>query len=287
MTEITPANESAEPAVPQYDSIGEMLKHQDFKTLLSKLIQYQNDEADLEVLTIAVPGAPISELNKLLFSLPNYALKKITPEEEEAGQKPSKELCEGVLEVVDQILKMGADPNLTHANGVTSFHTACQINNPAIAQALLDNPYTVYNIEQDIKESRKADLNKGDGQGKRGFMYAVLADATDTMEFLALERGYDINERVFLLDNRTAFHYACGLEKEVVIDKLMELGADPTVLDNFAEMPEQRVPAFDPEIHMEDEFSQEELAKWDELYEKVGNYRKKYQQTKSKPKNIF
>lgn len=299
----------------QYNSLGEMAKAGDYPLLLEKLQQYEGTD-DMKILT-SLDDRPYSELEELLFRMSRFALKPQKKEDNEETllndilindiQNNKKELYTGFLEVVDIILKNGADPNRVIVNGITPFMMACTVDNPDFMQKLLNNPYKYEDLKTGEYVYKKADLNMGDGKGNRPFYYATMSGALSVMDVLAKEYNVDIDQQYFLSENKTVFHYVCqnftdkvtvdpdGLtytmgneNKEFIIDKLIELGANPTLLDNYENLPEELVPTFDETIHSAEDVTEEEIALWDKVYEKIGNYRKAYENNNTnKHKLVF
>lgn len=279
----------------EYDSLGAILKKADFELLLEKLEEYKKTD-DIQILTEVTKGYHYSIADELLFHLPRFAFNK-----EENKLHPKS------LEVVDKLLEYGANPNCSFSNGVTSFLLSCTVNDSEIVRRMLENPYKKEDIFKGVMEYKKADLNQGDGRGHKGLYYATMAEAFDVMDCLVRDYGVDINNQYFLSDNKTVLHIACqnianeinvdpdGLRfienfdivKDRSIDKLIELGADPTIKDDYEAIPEELVPTFDPDVFEKDELSPEQLEGWDRVYEKVGKYRLEFEKTKKTKKLNF
>lgn len=314
--------------------LGQMAKNGNYEDLYNKLVVYEKnaheeiDTSDLAILTDK--RGLYSELEALLFHMMRFAKKPVPKkekEEEESNNQsanilnniltslggnsnvavvPSKseedtkvELAPYFLEVVDFILRNGANPNTPVINGITPFMIACTINNADVMKKMVENPYTYLDLNTFENVTQKADVNKGDGRGNRPLYYATMTQATEVMDVLVNKYNVNINEQFFLGENKTVFHHLCqnfgdniiveadgltfkqgfNIDKNKALDKLIELQADPTILDNYENMPEQLVPTFDEEIHSEGDVSPEDLKIWDDAYEKVGNYRKNYEAT--------
>jgi ankyrin repeat protein len=242
----------------QYKSTGAMLKAGDFEALLEDL-QQKKDSGDLSNFNKRTSQKPISEFDDLLFFLPQYAVKYA--EVEENGDKKmvmTSELQPGALEALKFCLENGANPNAYMKNGENTYLKACEIPTSEILDYLINNPYN------------KVDLNHTDGMGNTGLFYATMAESTQVMEYLVKTVGFDVNAKNFLSDDQTVLHYACGHGKEKSIDKLMELGANPTIKSAYGYIPhELMLPAYDEETIEEMADEPEELAKWALLYDKV------------------
>lgn len=261
-----------------YKSLGAMLKAGDFETLLDDLNQMLSS-GELKNFSKTTPQNPISEFDDLLFYFPQYACKSI--KKEDGTTEQTKEIQPKAMEFLEFALKNGANPNAYMKNGESCYLKACQIDNTEILKYLVDNKYS------------KADLTHTDGMGNNGLLYATLSESTEMMEFLVKELGFDINHKNFLSNNETCLHYACGHMKEKSVDKLLELGADPTLLDNYGMKPfEMILAAYDEDVI--DEYDQndpedmEELQKAKDLYNKVEELTKSFAANKkSKLKTKF
>ncbi len=255
-----------------------MLKAGDFEALLDDLNQMLSS-GELKNFSKTSPQNPISEFDDLLFYFPQYACKTI--KKEDGSVELTKELHPKAMEFLEFALKNGANPKAYMKNGENCFLKACEIPNTSILEYLIDNKYN------------KIDLTHTDGMGNNGLYYATLAEATDVMEMLVNRFGFDINHKNFLSNNETCLHYACGHMKEKSVDKLLDLGADPTTLDNYGMKPyEMILAAYDEDVI--DEYDQndpedmQELQKSKELYNKMEEITKVYAANKkSKLKTKF
>lgn len=252
----------------KYKSAGAALTKQDFKAFIDYLkeAEMSGDMKDFQLMPDGLP----SELDKLLFALPNYILKKNEEDEK------TTELCEYGKEAIDTLLYYGADPNANFKNSITPFMKACEVNNAVLIKKLIDNPI------------KPANIALADGQGNRPFFYATMAEATNVMDHLAKDCQVNINFQYILSQQQTVFHYACGHAKEKSIDKLIELGANPCMRDNYENLPAELIPTYDEDIHEEGEISDEDIELWDKLFEKMQVYTKTFEQKNiSTKKKVF
>jgi hypothetical protein len=251
-----------------YKSLGAMLKAGDFTTLLENLEQMKQSE-ELKSFAKTTTQNPISEFDDLLFFFPQYSVKQ---EKNEKGEMIlTNEILPGAMDFLKFALENGANPNAYMRNGENTFLKACEVPNAEIVGYLVNNPFI------------KLDLTHTNGVGHNGLMYATLAQSTDVIEYLVKECDFNVNNKIFLSHNQTVLHYACGNGKEQSFDKLIELGANPTIKDSFGYQPyemilgaydEESIEEYDPK----DPEDMAELATWKKLYDKVvsvtENYRK-------------
>lgn len=251
----------------EYKSLGQMLKAGDFDALLDDLHKMKNS-GELKNFNKKNSQKPISEFDDLLFYFPQYAVKYTeVVENDEKKMVMTSELQPRAMEFLKFCLENGANPNAYMKNGENTYLKSCEIPNTEVLDYLINNPYT------------KADLAHTDGMGNTGLFYATMAESTQVMEYLVKTCGINVNDKNFLSNDETVLHYACGHAKEKSIDKLMELGANPTIKDSYGYQPfETMLPAYDEETIEEFSDEPEELAKWLKLYEKVvtitENYKK-------------
>jgi hypothetical protein len=251
-----------------YKSTGQMLKASDFDALIQDFA-VMKEKGQFKAFTERTTKKPISELDDLLFNLPQYAVKyekvPVEGEEDETKKVMTGELHPRVMEFLKLCLQDGANPNARMKNGENAYLKACEINNTEILEYLINNPYT------------PADLTHSDGMGNNGLFFATMAESEPVLEYLVKNKNFDINEKNFFSDDQTVFHYACGHGKEKSIDKLIELGANPTLKDAYGNLPlDMMLIAYDEETREEYEDDPKELAKWDLLYAKVAKITEDY-----------
>lgn len=240
----------------QYNTLGQMVKKGDFDKLLENLSELKNDERHLKELLDNSEGP--SELESLLYFIPQFCLDE------------NKKLRENVIQCVDKIIELGANPNTVFKSGITPFMQACQFANKEY-------------VEHYYKEA-KVDCNVGDGRGARPLYYAMMGENVEVMEYLVNDLGVNINQKMVLLEGKTVFHNACMEVKEKSILKLMELGARPDIYDDNENLPCQLVPSFDDELYDESEKDEEYYDKCDRLFEILKLHYKEYKENKKAKK---
>lgn len=245
-----------------YKSTGQMLKASDFDALIQDF-SVMKEKGQFKAFATGTSKNPISELDDLLFNIPQYAIKyeEVPDPEGEPGDTKkviTNELHPRALEFVLLCLENGANPNARMKNGENAYLKACEIPNTEILDCFINNKYT------------PADLTHADGMCNNGLHYSTMAEALEVLEYLVKKCNFNINEKNFFSDDQTVFHYACGHGKEKSIDKLIELGANPTLKDAYGNSPlEMMLIAYDEETREEYEDDPKEILKWDTLYEKV------------------
>lgn len=240
----------------QYNTLGQMVKKGDFDKLLESLSELKNDERHLKELLDNSEGP--SELESLLYFIPQFSLDE------------QKNLKDKVIDCVDKIIELGADPNTVFKSGITPFMQACQYANKQYVQHYY--------------EKAKVDSNVGDGRGARPLYYAMMGENLEVMEYLVNDIGVNINQKMVLLGGKTVFHNACMEVKEKSILKLMELGARPDIYDDTENLPCQLIPSFDDEIYDESEKDEEFYDKCDRLFEILKLHYKEYKENKKAKK---
>lgn len=255
-----------------YKSLGEMLKVGDFESLIKDLIKMQTSE-EFKKFTKTNEENPISELDDLLFFLPQYAFK--TEKNSEGEKVITKEIIPGALNFLDFALKNGANPNAYMKNGENAYLKSCEAPSPEILDYLINNKYT------------KIDLNHTDGMGNNGLFYATMSNSTEIIEYLVKKCNFNINEKNFFTNEQTVMHYACGHLKEKSFDKLIELGANPTLKDNNGYKPVEMIllgysKEDIEEYDAKDKEDFEELKKWKTFYDKVLTITQSYETNNQK-----
>ena len=299
----------------QYDSLGQMVFKKDYEALLAKLIQYENDETDKKILRSTGSGGHSTLVDELLYNIPRFATKleeKVEEEEEDSmsifgmGANPPAvqdivvkpaELAPFVLDVVDVLLRNGANPNMALVNGITPMMLAATVNNIDLIKKLIENPFKEEDLNTGDYIYQKGDLNKKDGKGQDLLFYAAMTNSIDIMDCLVKEYNFNINRQNLFDDNKTLLHILCqnlneetsvnikGLDflldvvahKEPAIDKLLELGVNPTIEDDYENLPEMLVPSLDESPHNTETLPEDTIKKWDDIYQKVGSYRVNYE----------
>lgn len=269
---------SVEKGKKRYKSTGAILKAGDFEALMEDL-QEMKDKDNFKEFNKRTNKDPISQFDDLLFYFPQYAVKY--EKNKDGEMEMTREILPGAMETLKFMLENGANPNAYMKNGENTYLKACEVPNAEILGYLINNPY------------QKVDLTHTDGMGNTGLWYATMAQSTDVIEYLVKECGVDINAKNFLSNDQTVMHYACGHGKEKSFDKLIELGANPTIKDIYGYEPfEMILPAYDEDTI--DEYDQNdpedvaELQKWKVFYDKVVNITQEYKKAhKTKLKTKF
>lgn len=297
----------------EYNSLGQMMAKGDFETALEKLNQYEQDKEEMDALNgPAYRGSNFSILDEMLFNLPRYIVKK--PEEEDtsgnnllaslgagapikAPEIVTAELDPNGLLVADKLMALGANPNATVYNGVSAMLIAATVNNPELLKRLIDNPFETMDLDNGKMLNQRGDINTADGRGQDLLFYAAMSNALDNMEFLVTELGLDMDKQYMFEHNKTLMHLLCmhlneihtltpkGYEleldviphKEPAIRKLIEMGVNPTIEDDYENIPEMLVPSTNDSPHNIEQIPEDTIKNWDKIYEDVGNYRKYYE----------
>jgi hypothetical protein len=252
----------------KYGSLIEALQNSDFTAMLEYFDKYYIGKDAMKDLLLTNKAKPINELDHLLNHLPKYSIAPRKRAQIELNEPV--EFLPNALNVARTILELGGNPNQALKNGVSPYLLSAKINNPDLLKLFLDNPYT------------PANLDAGDGRGWRALHYAAMAQANLVVDELVKERKMDLDKRYILSANKTIFHLLCANVKPKSIEQFMILGANPTLQDNYQNLPEHTIPMFNPKIHDADQFTKEEMALWDFLHEQVSGYREAYEKTHKK-----
>jgi hypothetical protein len=240
----------------QYVSLGQMVKNSDFNELLKELDEISKDEKYLKSLLDNSNGP--SELESLLYFIPQFSLDK------------NKKLKENVIECVDKIINLGANPNTVFKDGVTPFMQACQ--------------YSTKEYVEYYYNKAKVNVDIGDDRGAKPLYYAMIGENLEVLDYLVKDLGLNIDHKMILLEGKTVFHCACMELKEKSIFKLIELGARPDIYDDNENYPCQLIPSFDDEIYDESEKDEEYYEKCDKLFTFLKQHLKEYKETKKAKK---
>lgn len=166
------------------------------------------------------------------------------------------------LDIVELLIKYGANINMTDKNGATLLMVAAQNNNLETMRFLMQNP----NIE----------LNKIDEIFKKATHYAVMGNAVEAFDLLYQTGQFDINEKTMLAEE-TYLHFATQQGSVEIAYRLMELGIDPTV-ENAVEG--SLAAAYVPEVEdNEDGSPGADADKYNKLFEDLENYREKFKKS--------
>lgn len=216
--------------INKYKSGGEMVKVGDFDAI--KALLERHKETDNCKKLKDTEDRIMSELDALLWYAPKYNKNK--------QQK----------DIIKLLLEYGANPNCSDASGVTPIITAAGWNDLETFKLLINNG---------------ADPKKCDHSSFSPLYYAIKEESIDIIDYIVKECNIDIDE-IDPISGKTVFHYAAYACLQKTIDKLIELGADPTIEDMIDDaIPSEMVP---------DDKENEEL------FVKLEEYRAKYKNGK-------
>lgn len=283
----------------QYRSGGEIMRNGDFESLF-EMLEYREGTGEIAELAKIENGEGSSELDKILFHMARFAKKPKFKDENESNEEKESirgeivELPTKFMDCVFKLLKNGANPNAVVVNGITPLMAACTVNNREFAKALIENQYEYEDLETGESIRQCGNPNESDGRGQRPLLYAVMTGALDVMDYLVKELNDDIDRGYFFLKGKTVLHKICeeysseisfesdGLEfslgnedKDYILDKLFELGANPTLADDNDFLPEELIPVFESDLH-EGDYSKEDAERWDAAFKKVADYRREF-----------
>lgn len=228
----------------KYKSLGQMLKKKDFAYLLNDM-KNMIGTAEFEKLKTKTTENPISELDELLFNIPNYCLN-------ENGMLNSTS-----IDVLKFCIDNGANPNAYMKNGENTFLKCCGIKDSSLLRALLNSGVEVV-------------TNHTDGRCNDALFYAVMNESIDNIDLLVTELGFDVNKKNIISEEQTVLHYACGHTLIDSINKLVELKADLYVKDSAGRTPKDMMQFInDEDIREEYSDEPETLNKWDKALELV------------------
>ncbi|MGL5704870.1 MAG: ankyrin repeat domain-containing protein [Tannerellaceae bacterium] len=131
------------------------------------------------------------------------------------------------LKVVELLLQAGADINARDAYDTTPLHAACADGFPEIALLLLD---------------KGASIECEDYNGRTPIIFASGND-TEEIVLLLSQRGAAINHKDKF--GNTALHYAFENGLTRIASRLIELGANPELLNNEGQTPVDLLPSED------------------------------------------
>ena len=239
-------------AKKEYSALGQMIADGNFSKFIEELKKLQLDKKQIENLLIKTDGT--SELDKMLYFIPKYSLDK------------NDQLKPDVLNAIDLLVAIGADPLAIHKSGITMFMQACQYSNK--------------NFVEHICKIADIDITIGDGRSQRPLYYAVIGEKTEIIDFLVKDLNASIDFKMILMDNKTVFHCACLEMKEKSICKLMELNARPDIYDNHENLPAELIPNFDSELYDEAEKDVEFYDRCDNIFNILQQYYTEYKEKK-------
>ncbi|XP_072249992.1 B-cell lymphoma 3 protein homolog [Leuresthes tenuis] len=158
--------------------------------------------------------------------------------------------------IVEALLRAGADPTALDRHGQTAFHLCCEyVQRDCLSVVLSLSPSStsleIRNFEglsplhlavrqghQDLAKmllDAGADINAMDiKSGQNPLMHAVENNNTDMVHFL-IENGCDVNNQSY--SGNTALHIACGRGQEETVRLLLKSGADSSLKNNHNDTP--------------------------------------------------
>ncbi|CAB0043607.1 unnamed protein product [Trichogramma brassicae] len=159
-------------------------------------------------------------------------------------------------ELIEFMLKRGANPRMSNANGETVLHALCKRGRDDLVEALLNangEPCDIDAVENSGRTPLLVALNHRDKKTallllKKGATPDAVDETGSTALHLMCRRNFDSKSIEQILDavgagddvpinardsrGRTALHYALYLGDEDVIELLLRRGADPNTPDN-------------------------------------------------------
>jgi len=240
----------------KYKSIGQMLMKNDFEAVYDELCELiKNNE--IEKLQKPKENTTFSELDDILFALPDFASKK-EENNEVIDKRYTGELFPKVKEVLKMILDLNGNPNAIYADAETAFLKACRVNSPELLEVFLNH------------ESNPANKNSQDGENKNGVYYAIMNDADKSLKFLIEKCSLEPDKKNFLIYNQTPVYFACKYGAEKCFDVLMEKNVSLNIYDLNGQRPiDTMLLGYDNESIMNVTPSEKEMNFWQNFIEKV------------------
>lgn len=167
-------------------------------------------------LLIAVANNDLKAVKKLLTkgACPDAQLPAQYPELPESITALRLAAAIGSFDIVKELLKHGADPNLKNENRTTALITACCDGHSDIVELL---------------GQYGADYNVIGNGGRSALMYATIFGHLNVVEVL-LKHHADVNMQGSLT-RETALIYACQYRQVAIVKILLEYGANPNAKD--------------------------------------------------------
>lgn len=170
-----------------------------------------------------------TELHEACLGLSNKSFgdlllssSRATIDQVDAGQRNTLSWASqrGDVEMIQQLLSRGADPNKADGSGLTPLHWACNKGGYLSLKALIN---------------AGADINRKDDRGRTTLMYAVkFGDDVETIKMLL---DFDADMALRDCDGRTAIHFAGWKDRPKVLSYLLEKGDDISVKDHAGYAP--------------------------------------------------
>jgi ankyrin repeat protein len=138
--------------------------------------------------------------------------------------------------IVRAFLQAGMNPNTKNEDGETALTFALQKGDEKTISVLVE----------------KADLNMKDDKGNAPLHLAITKDGLEPVFDSMLEKGADVNVggKINKTENQTPLYAAVVKQREDLVQKLLEKGADPNKADSEGALPlsESVLGAADPTI---------------------------------------
>ena len=176
----------------------------------------------------------------------------IDVQEQTYGQTPLMYACrKGHIEVVNELLKLGASINLVSALGRTALLEAIAQDHEDIVSALLEQNKLDLNAINLKDHNRSAlmtaanlghfsivarlleynvDVNQQDSGGLTALSLACIKRSYLTVKLLLEKKGIDVNS-VEYITGRSVLHFAAVINDSSIVKLLLQHGADPALKD--------------------------------------------------------
>lgn len=230
------------------NSLGQILKHQGYESLMNTIENL--DSRTLKSFMYTDSDKPISQIDLLLFNVPDFYYTK-----DEDG-KNTNIPQPGVFKFIEWAVTHGASVNSTVKYGNSAFLKSACLPDKNLLQ------YFIENIDN-------VDVLQKDGKGADIFMHSVASQSFEVFDYINSLEKFDINKLYPLLNNKSILHVACALGEEPMIDKILALGGDLTLMDNEGNIPADMVPT-ETENHLSiEETTPEKVEQWENLFTKL------------------
>lgn len=236
------------------NTLGQILKTQGYPALMERIEIL--DPKEFKNLVHTDSEKPISQLDLLLFNVPD--LYYVKDDEGKNTKLPEA----GVFEFIDWAVKNGANINSTIKYGNSAFLKSAGMPEESL-------------LKYFIEKISSVDLLQKDGRGADILMHSVANQSLDVFDYISSLEKFDINKQYTLLNNKTVLHVACALGEEAMIDKILAVGGDLTIMDNAGNIPADMVPTESESPLSEEETTPEKLQEWENLFAKLSELSEK------------